>query len=261
MRDVVLLILAAVALASAHLACSSVPGTGRSQLRLISVEQEQKMGLDAWQEILKDAPVETGTPDAQLVERVGRRIAAVSGVSYPWEFKLIRDDATVNAFCLPGGKVAVYSGLLPVTQSEAGLAAVIGHEVAHATSHHGAERVSQELIAQGAMVVAGYGLEGQDPIVREAVMKGLGVGAQVGALLPYSRLHEHEADEVGLRYMIRAGYDPYEAVQLWHRMEKVGGERPPEFLSTHPEPAARAERLRGLIPQIAAEEGRPVGQR
>ena len=246
-------ILALAAAALALLACSTVPMTGRSQLTLISVEQETQMGLDAWGEIIRKAKVVQGTPEADMVERVGRRIAQASGESYAWEFRLLDDDQ-INAFCLPGGKVAVYRGLLPVTQTEDGLAAVIGHEVAHATSHHGRERVSQQLITQGVLGAAEVGLKGQDPLVREAALKGLGLGAQVGALLPYSRLHEHEADEVGLRYMVRAGYDPYEAVRVWQRMAKVGEKRPPEFLSTHPEPESRAARLYGLIPQIVAEE-------
>ncbi len=251
MRQIPPLVLALIALAV--LSCATVSMTGRSQLSLISVEQETQMGLDAWSEILKGATVIRGTPEAEMVERVGRRIAQASGESFAWEFRLLDDDQ-INAFCLPGGKVAVYRGLLPVTQNEAGLAAVIGHEVAHATAHHGRERVSQELLAQGVLGAAEVGLEGQDPLVREAALKGLGLGAKVGALLPYSRLHEHEADEIGVRYMVRAGYDPYAAVRVWQRMAKVGEERPPEFLSTHPEPSARATRLYGLIPGIVAEE-------
>lgn len=237
-------------------ACSSVEGTGRRQLRLVSDEQEARMGLDAWHEVLRGAHVVTGTPEARRVEDVGRRIAAASGEPYDWEFRLI-DDPSVNAFCLPGGKVAVYTGLLPVAQDDAGLAAVLGHEVAHATAHHGAERVSQELVAAGVLEVASVGLEGQQPLVREAVLKGLGLGAEVGALLPYSRLHEHEADAIGVRYMLRAGYDPRAAVLLWQRMAALERERPLELLSTHPDPAARAERIAGLIPAIAADERRP----
>ncbi len=243
-----------VAVALAVTACGSVPFTERSQLRLISESQEISMGIEAYQEILKDERVITGTPEAEMVQRVGRRIAATTGENFQWEFKLIDDPDTVNAFCLPGGKVAVYTGILPITQNEDGLAAVIGHEVAHATAHHGAERVSQELISQGVLGVAEVSLGGADAETRDVVMAGLGLGTQVGFTLPYSRTHEYEADAIGLRYLVRAGYNPHESVRLWQRMAAQGGERQPEFLSTHPEPAARAERLARLIPKVVAEE-------
>ncbi len=235
-------------------ACGSVPFTDRSQLRLISESQEMSMGIEAYEEILKDKRIITGTPEAQMVERVGRRIAATTGENFAWEFKLIDDPDTVNAFCLPGGKVAVYTGILPITQDENGLAAVIGHEVAHATAHHGAERVSQELVSQGVLGIAEVTLGNATGSTRDVVMAGLGLGAEVGFTLPYSRTHEYEADAIGLRYMVRAGYDPYAAVRLWQRMGARAGDRQPEFLSTHPEPAARAERLAGLIPTVVAEE-------
>ncbi|MFV1958487.1 MAG: M48 family metalloprotease, partial [Planctomycetota bacterium] len=139
-------------------ACTSVPYTGRRQLRLIGPEEEARMGLEAWREVLGKATVVRGTPEAEMVETVGRRIAAATGERYAWEFALLEGDDTVNAFCLPGGKVAVYTGLLPVTQTPDGLAAVLGHEVAHAVAHHWAERVSQELIAKGVMSAAGASL-------------------------------------------------------------------------------------------------------
>lgn len=212
------------------------------------------MGLEAWREVLKEERIITEGPDARLVREVGARIAAATNAPYEWEFVLLDDPETVNAFCLPGGKIAVYSGILPVTQNPDGLAAVLGHEVAHATAHHGAERVSQGLVTQGILDAASASLSTANPMVRTVVMQGLGVGAEVGALLPYSRLHESEADEIGLRYMIRAGYNPHEAVRLWQRMAGLGGGRAPEFLSTHPDPEDRAARLARLIPAIQAEE-------
>lgn len=244
---------AALALGLLFVACGSVPYTDRSQLRLVSDDAEAEMGLEAYQEILKEAQVEVGTPEAQMVERVGRRLAAVTGEAYAWEFKLIRDDATVNAFCLPGGKIAVYTGILPITQTEDGLAAVLGHEIAHATAHHGAERVSQKMVEEGVLSIASATLAESTPMTREIVMTGLGLGSEYGVMLPYSREHEYEADAIGLRYMVRAGYNPHEAVRLWERMAEVG-ESVPTFLSTHPEPRDRAEKIARMIPKVVAEE-------
>ena len=242
--------------------CGSVPYSDRSQLRLISEPQERQMGIDAYQALLKDKAIETGTTQAQLVEDVGRRLAAVSGRDYEWEFKLVKDDGVVNAFCLPGGKIAVYTGILPITQNADGLATVMGHEIAHALARHGAERVSQQLVAQTVLTVAEAGLSGQSETVRAPVMAALGLGSEVGILLPYSRLQENEADAIGLRLMVRAGYNPHEAVRLWERMAATGGERPPELLSTHPDPTDRAARIATLIPRVLAEErGTPAGAR
>ena len=236
--------------------CSSVPGTERTQLRLLPEAQELSMGAQAYQEILKDKTIETGTERAQMVERVGQRLAAVAGKNYAWEFKLVQDDKTVNAFCLPGGKIAIYTGILPYTQNEDGLAAVMGHEIAHALARHGAERVSQQVLTESALTIVSAGLGQASPVVAGPVMAALGVGTEVGIMLPYSRLHEHEADSIGLRLMVRAGYNPHEAVRLWERMAKMPGERPPEMLSTHPEPEARARRIAEQIPTVLAEERR-----
>ena len=239
--------------------CSSVPYTERSQLRLLPESQELAMGAQAYQEILKDKAIEVGSERAAMVERVGRRLAAVAGKSYQWEFKLVQDDKTVNAFCLPGGKIAVYTGILPYTQNEDGLAAVMGHEIAHALARHGAERVSQQLLTESALTIVQAGLGQASPVVQGPVMAALGVGTEVGIMLPYSRIHEHEADSIGLRLMVRAGYNPHEAVRLWERMATMPGERPPEWLSTHPEPADRAKRIASQIPAVLAEERRAGG--
>lgn len=236
--------------------CSSVPYSDRSQLRLLPESTELSMGTQAYREILKDKAIEVGTERAAMVERVGRRLAAVAGKSYDWEFKLVQDDKTVNAFCLPGGKIAIYTGILPYTQNEDGLAAVMGHEIAHALARHGAERVSQQVLTESALTIVQAGLGQTSPVVSGPVMAALGVGTEVGIMLPYSRLHEHEADSIGLRLMVRAGYNPHEAVRLWERMATMPGERPPEWQSTHPEPGVRARRIAEQIPTVLAEERR-----
>ncbi len=236
--------------------CGSVPESERSQLRLVPESQAQTMGAQAYAEILKGKTIEVGTARAAMIERVGRRLAAVSGKSFAWEFKLVADDKTVNAFCLPGGKIAVYTGILPFTQNEDGLAAVMGHEIGHAMARHGAERVSQQMLSQTALQIVEAGLGQTSPLIQRPVMAALGLGTEVGIMLPYSRLHEHEADTIGLRLMVRAGYNPHEAVRLWQRMDAGPGERPPEMLSTHPEPKERAVRIAQQIPAILAEERR-----
>ncbi|MDF1701099.1 MAG: M48 family metallopeptidase [Planctomycetota bacterium] len=243
--------------------CSSVPYTERAQLRLLPEAQEVSMGVQAYQEILKDKSIETGSERSAMIERIGRRLAAVSGKDYAWEFKLVQADDTVNAFCLPGGKIAVYTGILPYTQNEDGLAAVMGHEIAHAIARHGAERVSQQVLTESALTIVQAGLGQVSPAAQGPVMAALGVGTEVGIMLPYSRLHEHEADTIGLRLMVRAGYNPHEAVRLWERMATIPGERPPPWMSTHPEPRERAQRIAGQIPAVLAEERRaaPAGGR
>ncbi|MDP2808936.1 MAG: M48 family metallopeptidase [Rhodocyclaceae bacterium] len=231
-------------------ACQNVPITGRSQLQMISPGQETAMGLAAFRDILKKEKV-SGDPAAnELVIRVGSRIAAATGrTDYKWEFRVIEDDKQINAFCLPGGKVAVYTGLLPVARDEAGLAAVIGHEVAHAIARHGGERLSQEILVAGITVAAAAGTS--DPKKRDLYAGLLGAGAAVGFLLPYSRLHESEADRMGMIYMARAGYDPRAALDLWRRMAEVsrGKGRPPEFLSTHPADQTRIRQIEQWLPE------------
>lgn len=226
-----------------------------ANLNLFSEEYENNLGVEAYAAETSQYRVITGTREAQMVERVGRRIAAASGKDYQWEFKLLDAPNVPNAFCLPGGKVAIYSGILPITQNEDGLAVVMGHEVAHATERHGGKRMTQGLIAELVMTAAeaGLSLGEMSEGTRTAAMQALGLGVQVGALLPYSRSHETEADELGIRYAIRAGYDPWEAPKLWERMAQLG-EAGPTFLSTHPDPLERAENLRQKIPQYLAEE-------
>lgn len=236
--------------------CGSVPYSERSQLRLVPESQAQIMGVQAYAEILKGKSIEVGTARAAMIERVGRRLAAVSGKNYAWEFKLVQEDQTVNAFCLPGGKIAVYTGILPYTQNEDGLAAVMGHEIGHALARHGAERVSHQIASQSALSIIEAGLGQTSPLIQRPVMAALGLGTEVGIMLPYSRLHEHEADSIGLRLMVRAGFNPHEAVRLWERMANIPGERPPALLSTHPEPRERSARIASQIPAVVAEERR-----
>lgn len=244
--------LAPVALAVAILvsACESVPITGRSQLQLISEQQETALGLQAYQDVLKKEKVSNDPALNAMVRRVGTRIAAVTGkTDYQWEFKVIENDKQMNAFCLPGGKVAVYTGILPVTRDEAGLAAVIGHEVAHAVARHGGERVSQQLVAEG--ITAALVIGTQDSGRANLYAGLLGLGATVGVLLPYSRLQESEADRLGMIYMAKAGYDPAAARELWVRMSEAGRGRgkPPEILSTHPADATRIRQIEQWLPE------------
>jgi len=240
-------------------ACGNVPLTGRSQLQLISVQEEMKMGLAAYQDVLKKEKVSHDPALNELVTRVGRRIAAATGQNnYAWEFKVIEDDKQINAFCLPGGKVAVYTGMKQVVSSEDELAAVIGHEVAHAIARHGGERVSQQLLVEGLTVAAVLSAKNEQ---KAGLYAGLiGAGAAVGLLLPYSRLHESEADRMGLIYMARAGYDPRAAVTLWQRMAEAskGRGKPPEFLSTHPADDTRIRQIQGWLPEaLRAYRPRP----
>jgi predicted Zn-dependent protease len=232
-------------------ACETVPITGRSQVMLVPEGTELKMGLDSYQQILGKSKVSTDPRLNEQVTRVGRRIAtATERKDYEWEFKVI-EDAQVNAFCLPGGKVAVYTGMLPITRDDAGLAAVLGHEVSHAIARHGGERMSQQLAVEG-LTVAGTQalLAGRDPRVVQLVGATLGAGATVGLLLPWSRAQESEADHLGLVYMAKAGYHPSAARDLWLRMAEASkGRDQMEFLSTHPLPETRIKQIEDWIPE------------
>jgi metalloendopeptidase OMA1, mitochondrial len=231
------------------IACESAPITGRSQVMLLSEAQEGQMGQEAYAEILKKAKISTDPAAKDQVTRVGRRIAEATGKNYAWEFTVI-EDKQVNAFCLPGGKVAVYTGILPIARDDAGLAAILGHEVAHAVARHGAERVSQQAGVNAALGALQAGLGGNAALAQQ-VTALLGAGATVGVLLPWSRTQESEADHLGLIYMAKAGYHPAAAKELWVRMEAAGkGQaKPPEFLSTHPSEATRIKQIEGWLPE------------
>jgi len=232
-------------------ACETVPVTGRSQLLLVSEGEEAKMGLDAYQGILQKSKVSSDPRLNETVTRVGQRIAVATGRNdYQWEFKVI-EDPQANAFCLPGGKVAVYTGILPITRDDAGLAAVLGHEVSHAIARHGGERMSQEMLVQSGLAATQAALARNDPLVVQSVTALLGAGASVGLILPFSRSQESEADHLGLIYMAKAGYHPIAARDLWIRMGEAskGGSATPAFLSTHPSAATRVTQIEGWMPE------------
>jgi|APTNR8051073442_1049403.scaffolds.fasta_scaffold33197_2 predicted Zn-dependent protease len=235
--------------------CAQAPVTGRSQLILVSDQEMNQAGAQAYRQVVAKQGVARDPELQRRVETVGRRIAAVSGApaNQPWEFTVIRDDSP-NAFVLPGGKVAVHTGLFKVVQNDDQLAAVLGHEVAHDRARHGAERVSQQMLQQGGLQV--LGATTGNPMLAQAAAAAV----TVALTLPYSRTQESEADEIGLLYTARAGYDPRQAVVLWQNMEKAGAGAGVEFLSTHPSPGSRIERLQQLMPGALAEYRRAGGK-
>jgi predicted Zn-dependent protease len=235
--------------------------TGRSQLSLVSDGDLQSMALVQYKEFLGKNTVVNGTSDAEMLRRVGNRVAnAVSQyyrdkgqsaalTNYNWEFNLI-SNKEINAWCMPGGKVVSYTGLLPVTQGETGLAIVLGHEIAHAVLGHGKERMSQQLAAQGLGTLGGAAL-GSNTSAVNVFNQAYGLGAEYGALLPNSRNQELEADHYGLIFAAVAGYDPRIAIEFWTRMASLGnnGQKPPVFLSDHPSDEQRIQKLRELMPE------------
>jgi metalloendopeptidase OMA1, mitochondrial len=228
--------------------CVTTPISERQALVLIPFDEEVALGEEAYRDILKKEKLSLDGQLIALVERVGRQLAAVSPMpNLKWEFTLI-ESPQKNAFALPGGKVAIYSGILPICANEAGLAAVMGHEIAHAVARHGAQRISRSLILTGLLATTSISLSNNEN--REAIMGALGVGTAVGLTLPFSRSNESEADEIGLMLMATAGYDPREAERFWGRFNKMKrGSSPPEFLSTHPADATRIEDIRRLLPK------------
>ena len=224
-------------------ACATTPVSNRSALILIPQSQEISLGKQSYEQILKKEKESEDANLTQIVSRVGQRIVAVSDMpKLDWEFKLIESD-TKNAFALPGGKVAIYTGLLSVAKNEAGLATIMSHEIAHVIARHGAQRMTQQMLLQGAML--GAGLSMKNNTQRNIILSALGVGVLYGFTLPFSRSHESEADQIGLLYMARAGYDPNEALQFWQRFSKVkDGKAPPEWASTHPADTTRMQGLR-----------------
>jgi len=209
------------------------------------------MGLDAYRQVLKKAKLSTDPVAIEQVRRVGRRIAEATGrTDYHWEFNLI-EDKQANAFCLSGGKVAVYTGILPITRDDSGLAAVLGHEVSHAIARHGGEQVTPTLLAQIGLAATQVALARNDPVVVQQVTALLGAGAAVGLILPWSRAQESEADHLGLIFMAKAGYDPHAVLDLWNRMAEAakGRDRPPEYLSTHPSEATRIKQIEAWMPE------------
>lgn len=239
--------------------CYTVPETGRTTMNFMPESMLSEQAAMAFAEMRKEARVSTDRGPNEQVQRVGRRIlaAAASTGNLPpadqWEFVVFDDDAVINAFAMPGGKVGVYTGILRVAKSDDELAAIIGHEVAHVSARHGNERMSQAMLFTTGGLALGYAVREESESTQQAILLAYGVGTTLGATLPYSRLHENESDEIGLLYMARAGYDPRAAVSFWTRMRDLGGGSVPEFLSTHPAHETRIERLQALMPRALEE--------
>ncbi|HUC83029.1 MAG TPA: M48 family metallopeptidase [Flavisolibacter sp.] len=259
--------------ASTIVACSTNAITGRSQLKLVSEQELQSMASQQYQQFMSEnRVVSSGDRDAEMVRRVGNRIAnAVTQYfnskglgdqlqGYKWQFTLVQDNSA-NAWAMPGGKVAVYTGLLPITQNEAALAVVLGHEVAHAVLAHGNERMSQGLAQQLGGAALSVALANKPAATQNLFLQAYGLGSQVGVLLPFSRKQELESDRYGLIFAAMAGYNPREAIPLWQRMEaQSNGQKPPEFMSTHPSEGRRIEQLQQYMPE-ALQYYKPAGAR
>lgn len=240
--------------------CSKVAITGRSQFDIVPDGEMQSMSYSQYQKVLSSSKLSSNAAQVELVRRVGRNIQlavekyfADNKMSsqlkgYAWEFNLI-EDPQVNAWCMPGGKVAVYTGILSFTQNEEGLAVVLGHEVSHAIAKHGSERMSQQMVEQMGGVALSLAIATQPTQTQQLFMTAYGLGAQYGVLLPYSRLHETEADHLGLLFMAMAGYDPSSAVTFWQRMAAQGGPKPPEIFSTHPSDQTRIANIQKELPE------------
>lgn len=242
-------------------ACATVAVTGRNQLSLVSNAEIIPVVNQQYDSLMRVSKLSTNAQQTAQVKDVGRKIqkaveqymaqnnASSELQGFDWEFNLIDDPKTVNAWCMPGGKVAFYTGIMPICQDEAGVAVVMGHEVAHAIANHGRERMSQGMVANGLLGTFGAAL-GQNPgLTKQLLFQAVGIGAQVG-MLKFSRQHESEADKIGLIFMAMAGYDPKEAPKFWERMSTMsGGGEPPEWLSTHPSHATRIADLNAAIPE------------
>ncbi|MBM4029335.1 MAG: M48 family metallopeptidase [Planctomycetes bacterium] len=251
--------------------CAEVPITGRRQLSLVPESLVTSMSLEQYNQFLAESKLSADVQATAMVRNVGNRIVqaidqfyrergeANPVADYKWEFNLIADK-TVNAWAMPGGKVVFYEGIIPVAQNEAGIATVMGHEIAHVVAGHGSERMSQALLVQMGGMALSTALSQRPEATQQLFMTAYGLGGQIGVLLPYSRLHENEADRLGMIFMAMAGYHPQEAASFWQRMSAVkgAGAQPPEFLSTHPADATRIRNLQELIPE-AMEYYRPAG--
>ncbi|WP_295445492.1 M48 family metallopeptidase [uncultured Thiodictyon sp.] len=239
-------------------ACATAPETGRQQLLMVDTDREAQLGISAFDQKKRQTPISNNSEANQQLQGVGRRLARVVRMpNAQWEFVLF-EDKEPNAFALPGGKVGVNTGILPITKDEAGLATVVAHEIAHVSAHHGAERTSQEVAAQvgGSLLSVALSATGLGGVAQNLAMQAFGLGTQYGLLLPYSRTQESEADQIGLMYMARAGYDPREAIAFWQRFNDYNsthGGSGPEFLSTHPLDATRIAELQKHLPQAQAD--------
>lgn len=241
--------------------CSTVPITGRSQLNIIPASQMLSMSFSQYDDFLKTNKLSGNKEQTAMIKRVGLKIQKAvekyfadhnmssSLQGYNWEFNLVESDEA-NAWCMPGGKVVFYTGILPLTQTETGVAVVMGHEIAHAVAEHGSERMSQQMLTQLGAVALSEALQSNSEQTQQIAMTAFGLGAQFGVILPFSRKHESEADHLGLIFMAMAGYNPREAVSFWKRMAaNSGGQAPPEFMSTHPSDATRIADIERLLPE------------
>ena len=240
--------------------CSTVPGTGRKQFAPIPASHMHSMSSSEYQKVIKEAKLSEDKEKVAMVRRVGKKIAGAVAqlleeegieMKFDWEFNLIEDDKQANAWCMPGGKIAIYTGILKYTKDETGLAVVMGHEVAHAVARHGNERMARGLGISVATIALGISLNQNDPTTRNLFLAVFGAGATVGIMLPFSRSEETEADKLGLQLMARAGYDPAASIDFWKRMSESGGKNPLEFLSTHPSNETRIQNLEQFIPEAS----------
>ena len=234
------------------------PETGRKSHVGLSTQQESVLGLQSYQQILSQSQTINSGPQVELVQRVVKRLASATGdagKNFDWRVSVVQSDQ-INAFCLPGGRIIVYTGILPVANTESALATVLGHEMAHATSRHGAQRALEQNLTQTAMIGVAGSLSDMDYEKQRAILGAFGAGAQYGVLMPFSRNHESEADHIGLIYMARAGYDPRESIAFWKRMEQTNSAQPPQFLSDHPSHGIRIQQLENWMPQAMEEYNR-----
>jgi predicted Zn-dependent protease len=240
--------------------CSTVPLTGRSQLSLLPESSMVEMSLTSYSDFLKENKLSVNASQTQQIKRVGAKVSAAVETylknngftsyieNFKWEFNLVQDDVP-NAWCMPGGKVVFYTGILPLTQNDAGVAVVMGHEIAHAVARHGNERMSQTMLVEMGGMALSEAAKKQPERTKAIYSSAYGLGMQVGVTLPFSRRHELEADEMGLIFMAMAGYDPRESIAFWRRMAAKGGSGSPEFLSTHPVDTRRIAELEKLMPE------------
>jgi predicted Zn-dependent protease len=247
--------------------CATNPFTGKNSLALVPNSQILPSAFQQYGQFLSENKVITGTSDAKKVENVGTKIKVAAEKwlnangyndylnDYAWEYKLV-DDKAVNAWCMPGGKIVVYTGILPITKDEAGLATVLGHEVSHALANHGQQRMSAGMLQQLGAVGVGVAVGNKSAETQQMAMTAYGAATELGGMLPFSRKHESEADQIGLLLMAIAGYNPDQAVTFWERMSAnsaASGQAPPEFMSTHPSDATRIANIKSLIPGVKAE--------
>lgn len=248
MRYFITLVL--VALFIGGCATAKAPVTGRNQIILVSQSETLSLGEKSYKTFLLEAKLSKNISDVNMVKRIGQKIAKVSNrPDYKWEFNLVENEQ-VNAFCLPGGKVIVYTGILKIAQNEDQLATVMSHEIAHALARHGAERMSYSMISDGVYSLGSVLIKSQVPQYSGAFKQAYGIGTNIGVMLPYSREHEYEADEIGIHLMYKAGYDILEAVKFWQNMQRNSKISSPEFLSTHPHSENRIKKISEIVKKI-----------